>query len=36
MQDLGQKVLAVGMRSMYKMLRDTGLEPGKEFKVKGH
>ncbi|GAQ90947.1 hypothetical protein KFL_007060040 [Klebsormidium nitens] len=31
--DIGQKVLTVAMRSMYKMLRDTGLEPGLEFKV---
>lgn len=30
---LGQKVVNFAFKSIYAMLRNTGMEPGKEFKV---
>lgn len=30
---LGQKLIGFWMKSMYELIRNTGVEPGKEFRV---
>lgn len=30
---LGQKLIAFWLKSMYELIRNTGVEPGKEFRV---